>query len=324
MPTRKLGLADSIWIGLGAMLGAGVFAALGPATRAAGPAMLIGVVIAAAVAWCSSRSLPRLDRRWGAGAAWTSLLGKTAALAALALTFGNYVAPDAARSVGVAAIVLLTGVNLLGVERPAWVTRIVVIVVLGALGLAVAGGLLGGHAHAARLTHGGGGFFDVLEAAGFMFFAFAGFTQSTKAVDASIAIVLGACLLTGIAALSALGPRRVGLSAAPLADAVPGEIEPFVRVGAAIAVASVLLWLLADVAQGAYTLVKVEPEVVQIGVAAVAILATLALGARGAIGLSSFALLVHYAIANAWATGSRLVPAVGLAGCVALALGLLL
>ena len=45
---------------------------------------------------------------------------------------------------------------------------------------------------------------------------------------------------------------------------------------------------------------------------------------RGAIGFSSFAVLVYYAIANAsaWTLGARVIPAVGLIGCVVLAFAL--
>jgi APA family basic amino acid/polyamine antiporter len=42
---------------------------------------------------------------------------------------------------------------------------------------------------------------------------------------------------------------------------------------------------------------------------------------RGAIGFSSFAVLLYYAIANAsaWTLGRRLIPATGLVGCLLLA-----
>ena len=42
---------------------------------------------------------------------------------------------------------------------------------------------------------------------------------------------------------------------------------------------------------------------------------------RGAIGFSSFAVLLYYAIANAsaWTLGRRIIPAVGLVGCLVLA-----
>ncbi len=56
---RRLGLADAVVIGLGAMLGAGIFAALAPAARAAGSGLLIGLAVAAAVAYCNATSSAR-------------------------------------------------------------------------------------------------------------------------------------------------------------------------------------------------------------------------------------------------------------------------
>ena len=55
--------------------------------------------------------------------------------------------------------------------------------------------------------------------------------------------------------------------------------------------------------------------------AVVAVIAAVA-DIRGAIGFSSFAVLVYYAIANASAVtlGRRVIPAVGLTGCMLLAL----
>ena len=53
---RRLGLGDAVVIGLGAMIGAGVFAAIGPAADAAGGGLLIGLAIAAVVAFCNATS----------------------------------------------------------------------------------------------------------------------------------------------------------------------------------------------------------------------------------------------------------------------------
>ena len=57
--------------------------------------------------------------------------------------------------------------------------------------------------------------------------------------------------------------------------------------------------------------------------ALVAVLAAVA-DVRGVIGFSSFAVLGYYAVANAsaWTLGRRLIPAVGLVGCVVLAVAL--
>jgi len=53
---RKLGTFDAVVLGLGSMIGAGIFAALGPAARAAGSGLLIGLAIAALVAYCNATS----------------------------------------------------------------------------------------------------------------------------------------------------------------------------------------------------------------------------------------------------------------------------
>ena len=138
---RRLGLGDAVVIGLGSMIGAGVFAALGPAARAAGGGLLVGLALAAVVAYCNAMSSARLaavypqsggtyvygrERLgpfWGYLAGWGFVVGKTASCAAMALTFGDYAAPDWRRPLAAAAVVALTAVNLRGVQKTAWLTR---------------------------------------------------------------------------------------------------------------------------------------------------------------------------------------------------------
>ena len=132
---RRLGTFDAVVIGLGAMIGAGVFAAIGPAAAAAGGGLLIGLAIAAVVAYCNATSSSRLaalyphsggtyvygrerlGTAWGFLAGWAFVIGKTASCAAIALTFGAYIDPDLARPLAVGAVVALTVVNLFGVQR---------------------------------------------------------------------------------------------------------------------------------------------------------------------------------------------------------------
>src|SRR5580692_8532876 len=108
---RRLGTADAVVIGLGAMIGAGVFSAFGPAARAAGAGLLLSLAIAAVVAYTNASSSAQLaalypesggtyvyGRRrlgpfWGYLAGWGFVTGKTASCSAMALTFGSYVAP---------------------------------------------------------------------------------------------------------------------------------------------------------------------------------------------------------------------------------------
>ncbi|MDF2826480.1 MAG: transporter, partial [Mycobacterium sp.] len=108
---RRLGLTDAVTIGLGSMIGAGVFAAFVPAAAAAGSGLLFGLAIAAVVAYCNASSSARLAALypqsggtyvygrerlgpfWGYLAGWAFVIGKTASCAAMALTVGTYVWP---------------------------------------------------------------------------------------------------------------------------------------------------------------------------------------------------------------------------------------
>src|SRR5688500_10656466 len=108
---RRLGTGDAVVIGVGSMIGAGVFAAFAPAARAAGTALLVGLVIAAVIAYCNAvasaqlaAAYPvsggtyvygreRLGEWWGFTAGWGFLVGKTASCAAMALTFATYAVP---------------------------------------------------------------------------------------------------------------------------------------------------------------------------------------------------------------------------------------
>jgi APA family basic amino acid/polyamine antiporter len=146
--------------------------------------------------------------------------------------------------------------------------------------------------------------------------------------------------LLAVALLAILGPE-LGSSAAPLADAVAAAgvpwLEPVVRIGAAVAALGSLLSLILGISRTGLAMARdghlpsalavVHPRfavphraemTVGVIVAAVAALADV----RAAIGFSSFAVLVYYAIANACALtlpDLRLTPAIGLAGCLLLA-----
>ncbi len=56
---RRLTTVDAVVIAMGSMLGAGIFVALGPAAQAGGTGLLIGLAIAAAVAYCNATSSAR-------------------------------------------------------------------------------------------------------------------------------------------------------------------------------------------------------------------------------------------------------------------------
>jgi APA family basic amino acid/polyamine antiporter len=193
---RRLGTFDAVVIGLGSMIGAGIFAALAPAARAAGSGLLLGLAVAAVVAYCNATSSARLAARypasggtyvygrerlgefWGYLAGWGFVVGKTASCAAMALTVGFYVWPGQAHVVAVAAVGALTAVNYAGVQKSAWLTRAIVAVVLVVLTAVVVAALTSGASDAGRLEIGSGATLGgVLQAAGLLFFAFAGYAR---------------------------------------------------------------------------------------------------------------------------------------------------
>ncbi|MEU9555036.1 APC family permease [Streptomyces fumanus] len=377
---RTLGVGDAVVIGLGSMIGAGIFAALAPAARAAGSGLLFGLAVAAVVAYCNATSSARLAARypasggtyvygrerlgefWGHLAGWSFVVGKTASCAAMALTVGAYVWPGQAHAVAVAAVVALTAVNYGGVQKSAWATRLIVAVVLAVLASVVVVSLTSGRSAAGHLDVGASeGVGGVLQAGGLLFFAFAGYARIAtlgeevrdpartipRAIPLALGITLVVYVCVAVAVLSVLGSAELGRATAPLADAVRAAgvpwLAPVVRVGAAVAALGSLLALILGVSRTTLAMARDRhlpsalaavhpryrvPHRAELAVgAAVAVLAA-TVDVRGAVGFSSFGVLAYYAVANAsaWtldsAPASRVVPGVGLVGCLLLAFAL--
>ncbi|MFH8736121.1 MULTISPECIES: APC family permease [unclassified Streptomyces] len=348
---RHLGVFDAVMIGLGSMIGAGIFAALAPAAGAAGSGLLLSLALAAAVAYCNATSSARLAARypqsggtyvygrerlgdfWGYIAGWGFVVGKTASCAAMALTVGSYAWPGQAHAVAVAAVVALTAVNYVGVQKSAWLTRGIVAVVLAVLAAVVTACALGGTARAARLDVGTDATFGgVLQAAGLLFFAFAGYARIAtlgeevrdpkrtipRAIPTALGITLVVYAAVAVAVLAVLGPDRLADSAAPLAEAVrvagvPG-LAPVVRVGAVVAALGSLLALILGVSRTTLAMARDRhlphvlatvhsrfkvPHHAELAVGAMVAVLAATTDVRGAIGFSSFGVLAYYTIANA-------------------------
>ncbi|MGH3578690.1 MAG: APC family permease, partial [Mycobacterium sp.] len=240
------------------MMGAGVFAAFGPAARAAGAGLLLGLVLAAAIAYCNATASAqlaavyptsggtyiygreRLGAWWGFVAGWGFLIGKTASCAAMALTVASYALPGpwwAQRIVAVAAVVVLTALNYRGITKTVTLARILVACTLIALAAVVIGIAIAG-VQLSNLSGAGGWssatVYGVLQSAGLLFFAFAGYARIAtmgeevrdpartipKAIIVALAIAVVVYLVVGVAALLAAGPERLARAAAPLAEAL--------------------------------------------------------------------------------------------------------
>ena len=281
---RRLTTADAVHIGVGSMVGAGLFTAFAPAAAAAGALLLLALGVAAVVAFCNATSSAqlaalyptsggtyvygreRLGPWWGFLAGWGFVIGKTASCAAMAMTFAAYVVPGAwQRPDAIAAVIGLATVNYHGVTRTARLTRVLVTVVLALLVVtlvAVASG-----APPAPVTLGTSvGWAGVSQGAALLFFAFAGYARIAtmgeevarprrtipRAILIAFAIVVPLYAVTGWILLDRLGVSALAAAEAPLRDAAERTpyaawLAPVVVVAAAVAALGALLSLIAGV-----------------------------------------------------------------------------
>jgi basic amino acid/polyamine antiporter, APA family len=351
---RRLGTFDAVVIGLGSMIGAGVFAAFSPAARSAGALLLVGLALAAGVAYCNAVASAqlaaqyptsggtyvygreRLGEWWGFLAGWGFVIGKTASCAAMALTFAAYAVPGpkwVERLVAAAAVLTLTGVNLRGITRTAGLTRILVAASLLALAIVVSVILGSGDASTGNLTwalpH---GLYGVLQSAGLLFFAFAGYARIAtlgeevrdpqrtipRAIPLALGITVAVYAVVAASVLLVLGPATLAASVTPLESAVRSVgadwAVPLVDVGAAVASLGALLALIAGVGRTTLAMAREGdlprwlssvhprfrvPDHAELAIAAAVTVLVLTTDLRGAIAFSSFGVLTYYAIANA-------------------------
>lgn len=346
---RRLTLRDAVAIGLGSMIGAGVFAVWSPAVSVAGGGLLAALALAAVVAFCNATSSAQLAAvhpvaggtyayaraeigPWsGYIAGWCFVIGKIASCAAMAMTFAAYAAPAGWQiPVAVGAVAALCVVNCFGVTRTALLTRVLVVVSLIGLAVVVAAGITAApSAEPAPLAEPTA--YGVLQGAGLLFFAFAGYariatmgeevTDPARTIPRAIVLALSGAVivyaLIAVVTMLVLG-ADAATSAAPLADVLTGAgwsaAVPLVRVAAATASLGALLALLTGIGRTTLAmaresdlprfLAKVDdrwkvPRRAEILIAAIVIGIVLVTDLRGAIGFSSFGVLLYYLIANA-------------------------
>jgi APA family basic amino acid/polyamine antiporter len=307
----------------------------------------------------------RLGPWWGFLAGWGFVIGKIASCAAMALTFAAYVAPEGwQRPVAVAAVIILATVNYFGITRTAALTKIIVVVVLATLALVVTASLSGSSTTTVQSWDLlAGGWYGTLQSAGLLFFAFAGYARIAtmgeevrdpertipRAILTALTITVLIYLVVGVSILMVLGPAGVASGPAPLAAAVDAAgwawASPPVRLGAAAAALGALLALIAGVGRTTLAMARHDdlpnwlaavhdrhrvPHHAEVAVAGLVCVLILLTDLRGAIGFSSFGVLLYYLIANLAAyTQSperrrfpRILQLIGVAGCGTLVLTL--
>jgi APA family basic amino acid/polyamine antiporter len=164
---RELGVFGATMMGLGAIIGTGIFVSVGFAAGIAGTMVLLAIAVAAIVATCNGLSSAQLaanhpvsggtyeygykylNPTLGFTAGWVFLLAKSASAATAALGFAGYLL-DALGGVSnrnllvplaVAAVFLFTAIVLTGIRRSNVTNTIIVSITLAALLIFVLAGI---------------------------------------------------------------------------------------------------------------------------------------------------------------------------------------
>jgi APA family basic amino acid/polyamine antiporter len=160
---RELGVFGASMMGVGAMVGTGVFVSVGIAAGVTGPSVVLAVALAAVVATCNALSSAQLAAKlpvsggtyeygreylnswFGFTAGWMFLCAKTASAATAALGFAGYLlgltgGEGLAVPVGIATVAAMTLIVVLGIRRSSRANIVIVSITLGALAVFVATG----------------------------------------------------------------------------------------------------------------------------------------------------------------------------------------
>ena len=277
---RDLSLVDAVGVGLGAIIGAGIFVVTGIAAGVAGPAFLIGLLIAGVAATCNALSSAELAARYpqsggtyeygyrllspaaGFSAGWMFLASKLAAGGTVALGFGAYFAAIfpavSPRTAAVGAAALLTVANLFGIKKAGRLnTAIVSVTLLTLIYFVVAG--IPSFDTGNLMPFAPAGIAGIAESAALLFFAYTGYARIAtlgeevsdpkvtipRAVIITIIISVVLYIAVAVVAVGSVGSAALAETVSPLQRAsrvfeLPGVFW-VVGIGAATAMLGVLL-----------------------------------------------------------------------------------
>jgi APA family basic amino acid/polyamine antiporter len=292
---RTLNLLDATAVGVGAIIGAGIFVVLGVAVGYAGPSIVVSIIIAGLVASFTAFSFAELGsaipKEGGAysfafelispsvgfvvGCLW--LFAQIVAGAAISLGFASYfvalfpILPI--KTVAVMAALALTGLNVLGIKQSATFNNILVIIKVVILALFIGVGVF--HMNTQDFSSfSPNGVFGVLQGAGFIFFAYLGFgriaalgeevknPERNLPLSILIALVVSIVIyaLTGFVAAGLQNYQVLAQSSSPIAEAAESTgsfaLVAAVSIGALIATVSVLLTNLLGLSRVAYAMAR--------------------------------------------------------------------
>jgi APA family basic amino acid/polyamine antiporter len=260
---RELGVFGATLMGLGSIVGTGVFVSIGIAAGITGASVVLAVIIAAAVATCNGLNSAQLaashpvsggsyeygykylNPALGFTAGWMFLVAKTASAATAALGFAGYlvnitglspnlVIPLALITVGITTIIVLSGVR-----RSNFANTVIVAITLISLGFLILLCL-------PRVTQVGINNFtpfftgspqDFLQATALMFVAYTGYGriatmgEEARSPKRTIPIAMVVCLLITMFIYITIATATIGAVGADiLGKAAPAPLETVAKI----------------------------------------------------------------------------------------------
>jgi APA family basic amino acid/polyamine antiporter len=292
---RTLGLFDALAIGIGAIIGSGIFVVTGVAAGLAGPALLISLIIGVIISAFTALSFAELAEfipKEGGGyefahelispfvgfiSGWLWILSNVVTGVVVSLGFASYLSlfipfPVNVNVIAALACLGVTLINYLGARDSSLINDILVIVKLLILGLFVIFGLgaVKLENFSPFIPNGGIG---IMQGATLIFFAYSGFARITmvseevrdpkKNIPLAIILALGIStfvyMLVSFTAIGLVGYKSLASSGSPLADAassVGRNLTYFVSIGALFATLSVLLTTLLGLSRISFAMAR--------------------------------------------------------------------
>lgn len=277
---RTLTLKDAVGIGLGAIIGAGIFVVTGIAAGVSGPAFLVGLLVAGIIATFNALSSAQLASKYphsggtyeygyilinptfGFSAGWMFLVSKLAGAGFVAIGFGSYfyqLMPIASpMTFSVLAVIFLTMANYFGIKKAGGLNlAIVTITLLSLIYLAFSGIPEVNFENFKPFAP--FGISGIAEAAALLFFAFTGYgriatlaeevVNPKKTIPKAIIITIVTAIILysviSVVAIGVIGTESMASSTSPLqvvADALnTPAISSIITIGASTAMLGVLL-----------------------------------------------------------------------------------
>lgn len=277
---RDLNLFAAVGIGLGAIIGAGIFVVTGVAAGVAGASFLVGLFLAGIVATFNALSSAQLAARYpqsggtyeyghqvlrpwlGFAAGWMFLASKLAAGGTVALGFAGYfnalVPGIPLRLIAIAAVVVLTIVNYFGIQKTGSLNIIIVTIsVLSLVTVVVTG--IPTFSQENLQPFAPTGLYGILQSAALLFFAYTGYARLAtlgeevkdpqKTIPRAIILALGTAIILYLAVAAVtvgnIGAAGMAASHSPIERATSvfrwPQVGRVVVVGATTAMLGVLL-----------------------------------------------------------------------------------